>query len=84
MTMAGAIGSSALSKELWGCVVHLKSLLCFGIIVVVLSNVLLFLPFLGKMPWIHLSSSCLQCLRNFELRAEQLALADMTAILLGA
>lgn len=41
-------------------------------------------PLLGKMPWIHLSSSCLQCLRNFELRAEQLALADMTAILLGA
>lgn len=82
MIMAGAIGSSALGKELWGCVVHLKSLLCFGIIVVVLSNVLLFLPFLGKMLWIHLSSSCLRCLRSFERRAA--GSADMTAILLGA
>lgn len=43
----------------------------------------LFLPFLGKMLWIHLSSNCLQCLKNFELRAERLALADMTAVLLG-
>lgn len=37
-------GSSALGKGLWGCMAHLRSLLCFGIIAVALSNVLYFSP----------------------------------------
>lgn len=56
MTVSGAVGSSALGKGLWGCMVHLRSLLYFGIIAVIVSEVFLSLPFLGKMAWIHLSS----------------------------
>lgn len=85
MVAADAMGSLALGEGCWGCMVHLRSLLYFDIITVVLSNVLLPLPSWEKRPGYTSAAeaACSVLGTLFGLRAEWLALASMAAVLLG-